>query len=278
MSLILDALRQADKDRKTENSAPALDDIYVEERPRKRSLTPIIIVALILCIVIIFVSYRTLFLGANTNTDAEPSVKAGQSSTAENQTTNIAPSENNVTDSNEQLDNETTTQASSISASNLKKRLVEAQYRNVNKATPANTEEEVATQVTELYAKRSNQETSKVSLEKTTPKTSIETSRQSKLSNTNTAIAEDSLLAYSTIPLIKELPLSFQDTIPTLMYSQHTYEKFGSNFIVLNGKNIKEGDGISGGITISEILSDGIVLEKENTLFKMPARSSWINF
>ncbi len=87
----------------------------------------------------------------------------------------------------------------------------------------------------------------------------------------------DVLAAHDNVKLIKALPFSVQENIPTLMYSEHHYQPNGRSYVVINGRRLQENASIEG-IRIDSILEDGLLMSKEGRKFKMIALNSWINY
>lgn len=89
---------------------------------------------------------------------------------------------------------------------------------------------------------------------------------------------DDTQLAfYENIGSIRDLPLSTQSKIPTMMYTEHSYSS-GSKSIVLNGKTYKENSRISGELRVDKILQDGVILRYQKHTFKMSAYNNYLNF
>lgn len=88
--------------------------------------------------------------------------------------------------------------------------------------------------------------------------------------------AENTLAKYPNLNFIHDLPFSSQNKIPTIMYTAHNYADRSST-VTLNKKQCRVGEKITGGLTLDEILEDGIVLTFNSTRFKMKALNSWIN-
>lgn len=83
---------------------------------------------------------------------------------------------------------------------------------------------------------------------------------------------------FSSVKNLKEMPPAFQDAIPTLMYTQHIYEKNGTSLVVMNKRKYFVGEQVVAQVEIVDILAQEIVLKKNGQLFKLNARNSWINF
>lgn len=86
---------------------------------------------------------------------------------------------------------------------------------------------------------------------------------------------EETLAAYVDLPFLHELPVSVQNTIPTLMYALHQYPH---SSVVINKKTYTEGDEIVAGLVIERLLADGLILHLDGQEFKLSALSSWVNY
>ena len=89
---------------------------------------------------------------------------------------------------------------------------------------------------------------------------------------------EDSNLQEHPAPFLADLSQQRKDQIPSIMYSVHNYSgRAGESTVVLNGRSIGEGVGLSGGIKVLEILPDSTVLEFQGEQFRLRALNSWVN-
>lgn len=86
---------------------------------------------------------------------------------------------------------------------------------------------------------------------------------------------EETMAGHSKIPFLHELPVTLQDTIPTLMYAKHDY---GNRQVVINKTELRMGDATSGGVLIERVLADGVLLSFNGATFKLAAQSSWVNY
>lgn len=79
-------------------------------------------------------------------------------------------------------------------------------------------------------------------------------------------------------PMISSLSQQTKDRIPSIFYQQHDYSGTESNSsVTLNGKALRAGGTISGGLRVVEILPDSVVLEFQGTRFRLSALNSWVN-
>lgn len=86
---------------------------------------------------------------------------------------------------------------------------------------------------------------------------------------------EETLAGHSEIPFLHELPVSVQDTIPTLMYAKHEYDE---GFVIINKEELQVGSAAQGGVLLERILADGVLLSLDGTEFKLSSLSSWVNY
>lgn len=82
------------------------------------------------------------------------------------------------------------------------------------------------------------------------------------------------MAAFDAVPFLHELPTSKQDGIPTLMYSQH---QFDEQRVTINKKSFSVGQSVARGIILERILADGVLLNYNGQQFKLAALSSWVN-
>lgn len=86
---------------------------------------------------------------------------------------------------------------------------------------------------------------------------------------------EETMAGYGDTPFLHELPVTVQDTIPTLMYAKHDYE---NRKVVINKTELGMGDATNGGVLVEQVLADGVLLSFNGTEFKLTSLSSWVNY
>ncbi len=79
------------------------------------------------------------------------------------------------------------------------------------------------------------------------------------------------------VPGIRDLPWSLQQDIPTINYQAHNYRESGNSSVTINHRERRAGDEIAPGVRIERIESDGLVLTYEGRTFKLKAMNSWVN-
>ncbi|WP_100640535.1 general secretion pathway protein GspB [Marinobacter salexigens] len=79
------------------------------------------------------------------------------------------------------------------------------------------------------------------------------------------------------VPHLVELPLSFQKSIPDLMFNSHIYstDPYASR-VMINGHYLGQGDSFSG-ITVEEVTENGVVLSKQGRSFRVGIVRDWVS-
>lgn len=79
------------------------------------------------------------------------------------------------------------------------------------------------------------------------------------------------------VPHLVELPLSFQKSIPDLMFNSHIYstDPYASR-VMINGQYLRQGESFSG-ITVDEVTQDGVVLSKQGRTFRVGIVRDWMS-
>jgi general secretion pathway protein B len=95
---------------------------------------------------------------------------------------------------------------------------------------------------------------------------SAEQSEQNSSNNTD---------AFTDIPLLASLSLSFQKSIPALAFNSHIYsDKRSQRRVMINNYYLKEGQSFDG-LELIEIGELFIRVSKNNTVFKLPVLRDW---
>jgi hypothetical protein len=85
--------------------------------------------------------------------------------------------------------------------------------------------------------------------------------------------------AYARADDITDLSLTFRQQIPSIKYSDHMPgSQPVDSRVMLNGSMHKEGDQLAPGLIVKSITTKGIVLEFQDTEFRLEAYNNWINF
>ncbi|MGD8309310.1 MAG: general secretion pathway protein GspB [Chromatiales bacterium] len=77
----------------------------------------------------------------------------------------------------------------------------------------------------------------------------------------------------STVPALAEMPLEFQETVPSLDIQVHFYARDPDRrFVLIGGQRFRGGEQIMPGLDLDEIVREGLVVEWRGERFIMPAR------
>lgn len=81
------------------------------------------------------------------------------------------------------------------------------------------------------------------------------------------------------IPLLAAMSPRLQQQVPSIEYSVHVYnEDDGSGAVKLNGQLRRIGSELAPGLRVIAILPDSVVLDLNGTQFRLAALNSWVNF
>lgn len=265
MSLLLDALRKADQERQNRERAPGIDAIY-ETPPANSFRWGWWLAGILFCVMLV------LLLGL---------WRLSVSQTAEYQPAEIPIDD--VAEGVEALPEKVTpVTAAGVDAEPQvnPEASPEAQFNRIYK---------VASDVGEAAASQSGEEASQTpSGEPSTaaiaqlyqqdtdePLTAPAEEKDARQSGRQTPVVD--ALRQSGVGNIRDLPLSVQNRIPSLMYAAHEYLEGDRPSVVLNGQRWHEGQTLQGGLRIERIERDGVIISLDNHRFKLDALSSWVN-
>ena len=79
-------------------------------------------------------------------------------------------------------------------------------------------------------------------------------------------------------PFLSSLPVTVQKHIPTLNYDQHVFLDNSESFVEINDKIFKEGAAITSELSLESIQERFIILRFQQTHFRLSALNSWVNF
>lgn len=90
------------------------------------------------------------------------------------------------------------------------------------------------------------------------------------------ASASDSLSEHP-VPVLESLSQQFRDRVPTLMYLRHDYTgDQGSSSVLINGESLRVGQRTQS-VQVIEILPDSVILRFDGQDFRLRALNSWVN-
>ncbi len=320
MSLILDALDKADRQRDTQDAVPDLQTVHPELKSADYAVVPIWALFALVCLLLTVIMVLLFFLvksqspqydfhatGHEMEYHAEfdqPDIKADSE---------LFQVENDLNDyESQQYENEevgsvkpeveTLYHAPSALKENTLVGKVAAKVAEQDeapiKASQANSTRDP--QIEKLYSQKESL-LSQASKENT-KRTKTNTARAERLSqqsvpsasNTTPLVSDQELQdlwketqkqvddkpsepanPYANIPFLHQLPESFQERIPTLMYQNHIYSPKASA-VIINGKTYRKGDTIAADLVIDEITQEALILTYLKKPFQLAALSSWV--
>ncbi len=258
MSLILDALNKADTERDTDET-PSLNSDHDSRSERSSpELNPKVIYGLIAALIVLVCIVIVLMLGGGqekTATTSPPRISSGSASMVEDSQPSPQPAglPTQQTPSDPAQPNR---------YSEMKEKLIAKQYDEAAKTTTPKatvTDKKVAS----IYKKNAETATKAKQKKKAPPKPTP-------------APKLPSLDDYPTLSFIGDLAYAKQKAIPTLMYTDHSYNKDNAT-VILNKVTRRQGQQIADHLTLEAIVEDGIVLKYQGLRFKIGAYNSWIN-
>jgi general secretion pathway protein B len=73
------------------------------------------------------------------------------------------------------------------------------------------------------------------------------------------------------IPLLSTLPAEFQDRLPPMEVNIHVYSPDAAQRILyINNRAYRQGDEVTGGAVVEEVVADGVVLYYDGQRFRLP--------
>lgn len=317
MSLILDALKKAENERRGEDSVPNINTTHSNDSIQKQAYRPLILIGLSVIALLVVGGVATLFFSDkpqhaptsiaqdNTAKEVKPTLKNQQPPpTQKTQKQQALIAAQYQDEKNKLLPEPTDTPPNTDTSSEENiQRLYEppplakgdyettlptsgAAYQYSIQATKKAEQPKTATKRITSTQNTSAQKTKTVQSSTTAAARSTAATSQQPThkpvtqTNVNTANSTDqlSLVNYNNVKLIKDLPFSAQENIPSMMYTEHHYRNGRQSSVVINGKSVREGENIGSGVRMKKILKDGVLLQYDRFEFKMQALNSWLNY
>ncbi|WP_347330993.1 general secretion pathway protein GspB [Marinimicrobium locisalis] len=79
------------------------------------------------------------------------------------------------------------------------------------------------------------------------------------------------------VPSVRDLPWNLQQTMPSLNYQRHDYREGAASRVVINGKELRAGQQVASDLKLERIEEDGAILRYQGHQFKLRALNSWVN-
>lgn len=271
MSLILDALKKAENERNGEPGTPSIpvhhSDTTLDKKKHRVAFS-------FLFLAIVFVSTILYFFIFSAKNPEENSIELVES---ENDSYNIPLSSSSGSGKSSQSAPEfTASNTPNVSkVTNLESSpTLEKETKQPSTPIPSKNRIVVTTknsaEIDKLYA--SNTENRDLERASTIKEEKREIQSVPPASDSN------SLAHYDSVKHIKELTFSAQESIRTLIYSEHAFSDNRNRFVVINGNKIREGEQVNTTIKLDKILKDGALFTFDGTQFKMRAMNSWLNY
>ncbi|MEJ2698154.1 MAG: general secretion pathway protein GspB [Desulfuromonadales bacterium] len=103
------------------------------------------------------------------------------------------------------------------------------------------------------------------------------TVKKEKRTDTDRPVAASSATAGSPLPNghrvyeLNELPEEIRQGVPVLTLSLHFYTpRAEARMVRINGRNLREGDAVSGGVRVDEITPEGVIFKLQGLRFEVP--------
>lgn len=298
MSLILDALNRADRERKNSQVTPDINTVHeVSYRPSSGSLPKLMVIGVVFLVMLLLLLVFMLWQGRNTapstsapapvSTPSRPSGDAPPSVNPEMaQTRDLAMQpEQPVKQSEKEAEKQSEPRPgkpSQVAAGSSTE--VDSLYQDANAAkNPA------GDKISDLYKPVEEPavvESVPVQVPAVTSVSLLEQAASEQAASERAAPARDNSLVASdgktydsihNVPDLRQLPWSVQQEIPSIIYSQHNFKPDGSSNVVLNGQPRRTGNQVGGQLNLDEIYVDGVLLRFREHRFKLRALNNWVN-
>lgn len=81
----------------------------------------------------------------------------------------------------------------------------------------------------------------------------------------------------SAVTSVRDLPWNLQQTMPSLNYQRHDYRNGDASRVVINGKELRAGQQVASDLKLERIEEDGAIMRYQGHRFKLRALNSWVN-
>lgn len=250
MSLVLDALHKADRERRDEQSVPTWQAIHGDSAGPDNSARRWRFIAIALAgLIVVVVVISPVFLTPQPIVPVRRQTSAAAVDSAQAPTVDRAPVEiSKIPEPSPPVPAVAQAAVPSRKIQSLYTRTPDAPSGKAEKPIPVSTE----TEADFLAPSESNQTT-----------------------QTTEPFWPDE---YASLPYLTDLPEQFRDKIPSLRYTEHRMQSDPRlSEVVLNNVSYRIGDRIANKLTLVDILSDSIVLELGNKKFRLRKFNNWIN-
>lgn len=277
MSLILDALNRADRERKNSQPTPDINTVHeASYRPGNARLPKIwivggvLLIALVMLLVYLLLQARlessAAIASAPVADKATPSIAHREETGSATAQTGTAPP---ISSAPQTAPSQPATMPSETNPS------VEVHSLYADHAAPA-----VDDKINDLYKPVEEPPVVQSVPVQVPAVTSV------SLLDTSSATSPPSPAANKTgkryddiqnVPDLRQLPWGVQQEIPSIIYAQHNFTGDASSNVVLNGQPRRAGNQVGGQLNLEEIYVDGVLLRFGEHRFKLRAMNNWVN-
>lgn len=288
MSLILDALNKADREREYRDAVPDINTVHGGIRPPRSRHPGWMIGGLVAAVLMVLVLLLLLWLRTpapapvEQSTSAEPAASAPGAAVAMPDATGReietplgvvgAPPNEEV---RALYQPQSDTQVIEVTEPQVQPALSEPTIITPEQPRASSVDEALARKLWEESQLEMQQLVPEELLRQAAPKAPVASSPVEPPPLPADLPLEETLAGHPDIPFLHELSVSVQDTVPTLMYARHDYEQ---GFVVINKEELQMGSAAKGGVLVERILADGVLLSLDGTEFKLSSLSSWVNY
>lgn len=277
MSLILDALNRAERERQKQHPVPDLNTRHqpppadvAEPRPARSGIRYFLLLVILLALAALGIGYFGERTGdASTGTASPPpaAVREAVPDVAESTATRphrddaaqahqVSPVHDAIVPAPEPQSTHTPDTA---------------RQESITQDTPAVANEDLA----RLYAEARDVPDEQISPLYQTPTATVPPSPPPvATSEAPVARTYDNLIE---LPDIGDLPWGLRQEIPSINYSRHHYLANGQSSVVVNGQSFRSGQSLAPDLVLEDIYDDGVIFRFRQIRFKLRALNSWIN-
>lgn len=284
MSLILDALNRADRERSEQNQAPILHNSTPAPAQRHRHIIRWVVEALVLIAAACGIYW---YSQSGTGSKSEPVSEPSQQTVATTVTT-IKPNPEAApkpTPTTAQTNKEATTtpreqHTTSQAISSLYQQQAKAVANRVEPPVKKNGNGTANIKTASQKARDTSTASTMLNEPQSTQQALTKKGARTATANIKKITQPDlGLTIFQQMPLLEQMPARFRQTVPSIEYSVHVYsDKSDAGFVTLNGRKHRVGGKVTPELIVIKILEDSVVLDYHDTQFRLSALNSWVNF
>lgn len=291
MSLILDALNRADRERKNTDTTPDINTVHefgFQPPGKPKAKIVVMLISVVLLLAGLWFAYQFLRNRSVSDASAQQTATHLPASAQSSVSRSVASTNGNrspATTNEGTAKTTTRSAASSIATISESESAINSLYADSDDGQLPKTEN----QVSDLYKEPEESpvvQSVPIAPQTITPVTLVEDAAPAASTDNTVTTTTASAPAISTkknyaalknIPDLSELPVSFQQEIPSMLYTQHNFSADGISNVMINGRPRLARTVIADNLSLDEIYVDGILLRFRERKFKLRALNSWVN-